>query len=179
MNTEKDNKGKSSERLSDIPEGSALATVQLLLREKILREISHQAIHVRSNRERYTENDNSGDSETEVLGCEASKPEDRILEVVLESMEVLRHAALDVNTYLRIDDEASDIMIHALLCDLQILLRSYFRGLVSTATRCFRPTGIPVTAKEIQDQLEAFFWTRSKILQIRPGLSIAEIVGEG
>ncbi|MCJ1450711.1 hypothetical protein MMC28_001044 [Mycoblastus sanguinarius] len=169
---------KGSVVLREVPQGDRLTTVQVLLQEKMLRQISHEAL-----REASAEEDDK-DSEKTFVGTEIPNSSDRYVEILLELMEILR-SALNDGSYevLNLRDEDgyscySANLKFAVLCDIEMMARHALRNAISNVKRVFRPTGKKVTFDELQDVFQHFVSTRPVLLNNHPGKSICEIVEE-
>ena len=133
-----------------------LTTAQLRIKENMLRGIAQRARNARTN----------GQVDCSIFSKEAPAEEDRVLEMILELMEV-GQTMVDAGGFQ--SEEGRDI---------EMMLRNNLHTLMRKATHPFRPSGIRAMEVEQSQCLEVFGQMRLKLRQENGGISMSEILKE-
>ena len=133
-----------------------MTTLQLRINANMLREIAHEALKEREN----------GVHESYIFSEETSEEGDRVLEMVLELMD-LGQVMVDAG---EIQSEEGG--------DIQMMVQNNLETLIRKATRPFRPSGIRAVEVELFQCLKAFRQMRLELLQRHGGMSMAQILEE-
>lgn len=136
--------------------GPQLTTIQLRIKENMLKEIAQQAFKEREN----------GENGCSIVSQPASEEDDWVLDMVLQLMDV-GQTMMDAGGLQ--GDEGDDI---------QKMMRNNLETLLQKATRPFRPSGIRAGEAELFQCLEAFRQMRLKLQEGNPGKSMADILTE-
>lgn len=165
-------------RKRDVPQGCDLAEAQLALQENILSNIADQAVkkgHKGSGDTKVTSRHDSLVSEEE--------PEDvdRELEVTLELMKQLRKSLGDgfyQDMYLADDkgQEESTNGKYAIVCDVLLMLRCAFLGLLANFERTYRPTGFVVADQEMVKVMDEQLLARKNFLRRYPSMTMKDML---